>query len=101
MGLTFIPKPEPAWVSVGGAPGELAFDVFARTLGPGMAIFSLATAAKPYRRGEKWAWYVLWYWPLLFLIHAIAFGSVIHGLPLFIIALMGLLGPYRKFFPRK
>jgi preprotein translocase subunit SecG len=67
----------------------------------GMAIFGLAIILKSYRKGEKWAWYVLWYYPVFFAIHIVAFGTFLPDIIFLVISLLGLLLPYRKFFPKK
>ena len=68
------------------------------------AVLLAAVSWKSYRTGERWAWYAMWIVP-------IALGSIaITGLSagaggwpiffgLFIIALLGVLLPYKKFFP--
>jgi len=59
-----------------------------------------------YRRGEKWTWYTLWSLPVLLGINALitaSFGNVSQTLEwilMMIVSLLGLLLPYRKFFPR-
>ena len=74
----------------------------------GFSVFGIAIFLKPYRRGEKWAWYVSWYFPALgiafianelIIVHS---NQVLLAVTLFLIlSLLGLLLPYRKFFPRK
>jgi hypothetical protein len=67
----------------------------------------LAITLTGYRRGEKWAWYTLWLVPAL-LVGQGLFNSVFLGdakemlqwIPITTVALVGLLLPYRKFFPR-
>ena len=68
------------------------------------AVLLTAVSWKSYRTGERWAWYAMWIVP-------IALGSIaITGLSagaggwpiffgLFIVALLGVLLPYKKFFP--
>ena len=77
-------------------------DVAVRTLigtfGAGMGIFGLAITLTAFRRGERWAWFVLWYYPIFFLIHVIALGTVLPDLIFLVISLLGLLLPFRKFF---
>ncbi len=75
----------------------------------GLTIFGLATTLNSYRKGEKWSWYSLWYYPIFF-------GSILalyvapatsdsywsgNSSLFLILSLIGLLLPYRKFFPRK
>ena len=75
------------------------------------AIFIMVLAAVPYRRGERWSWFVLWALPVNLTIGAardLALGYTGFFplwwpfiLILIIVALVGLLLPYRKFFPGK
>jgi hypothetical protein len=67
----------------------------------------LAITLTGYRRGEKWAWYTMWLVPAL-LVGQGLFNSVFLGdfkemlqwIPITTLSLLGLLLPYRKFFPR-
>ena len=67
----------------------------------------LAITLTGYRRGEKWAWYTLWLVPIL-LVSSGIFNSIFLGdvnnmlewIPITSISLVGLLLPYRKFFPK-
>ena len=67
----------------------------------GMNLFGLAITLKPYRNGEKWAWYTLWYLPLIFSLHFLLIFPTSLNLTLAILPFLGLVLPYRKFFPRK
>ena len=67
----------------------------------GMVVFGLAVILKPFRRGERWAWYVLWYYPVFFVLHIIAFGTFIIDGVFALICVLSLLAPYRKFFPKQ
>ena len=66
----------------------------------------VAISLTGYRRGEKWAWYSMWSVPVLLVMNALviaSFGDVfqtLEGIPLTIVSLLGLLLPYRKFFPK-
>jgi len=71
------------------------------------SLLVLVIALTGYRRGEKWAWYTLWLVPILLvssaLFNASWFGRVNEALqfiPITTVALVGLLLPYRMFFPR-
>jgi len=71
------------------------------------SFFVLAITLKGYRRGEKWAWYTMWSVPVLLVSNAlfsvIFIGDVsqtLQSIPITTITLLGLLLPYRKFFPR-
>ncbi len=86
----------------------------------GIAILVMAISMTAYRRGEKWAWYALWSIPAMFIgfmalwINAGATLTVLavvggrgvleEGLPIFkfllIVSLLGLLLPFRRFFPK-
>ena len=68
----------------------------------------LAITLTGYRKGEKWAWYTLWLVPVILvsmgIYNAIFFSDVnqsLESIPIVSISLLGLLLPYRKFFPRK
>jgi len=71
------------------------------------SFFVIAITLTGYRKGEKWAWYTLCLVPILLvscaLFNAWFFGDVNESLqfiPITTISLLGLLLPYRKFFPR-
>ena len=74
----------------------------------GFGFFVLVTSATAYRRGERWAWNILWSVPVFFLGHAaiaLNFGqstaSLIPFLSVFVVlSILGLLIPIRKFFPK-
>jgi hypothetical protein len=74
----------------------------------GFGFFVAVISATAYRRGERWAWYILWSVPVFFLGHAaitLIFGqstsSLIPFLTLFVIlSFLGLLLPFRKFFTK-
>lgn len=67
----------------------------------------MAISVTAYRRGQKWAWYALWVLPLIFIgwiaIDPLTLGESTGAFMLssLIVSLIGLLLPYRKFFPRK
>jgi len=67
----------------------------------------LAITLTGYRRGEKWAWYTLWLVPALLVWNAfynVSFlgdvNQALQWIPVTSVSLLGLLLPYRKFFPR-
>ncbi len=71
------------------------------------SFFVLAIALTGYRRGEKRAWYIMWLVPITLvsspLLTASFTGDVFQSLesiPVITVSLLGLLLPYRKFFPR-
>jgi hypothetical protein len=70
-------------------------------------IFVIAITLTGYRKGEKWAWYIMWFVPVLLvsdaLFSVIFIGDVsqtLQFIPITTLTLLGLLLPYRKFFPR-
>lgn len=67
-------------------------------------VLMMAIAAIPYRRGEKWAWFVLWMILVFLIIQLVnsrgGFGWQADFVFIFV-ALAGLFLPYRKFFPKK
>ena len=67
----------------------------------------LAITLTGYRKGEKWAWYTLWLAPALLVWNAIYntyflgdINQTLQWIPITTVTLLGLLLPYRKFFPR-
>jgi hypothetical protein len=82
--------------------------LFLRAIGVasmGMGIFGVMITVVPYRRREKWAWFVLWYYPVFWSVHLI--GRLppgqehIHQIVFIIISLAGLLLPMNAFFSRR
>lgn len=80
-------------------PNFILEDTLISTFGVGMAIFGLAIILVPFRKTERWAWWVLWYWPVLLLIHVLVLDTWLPDLPLVILAIAALLLPFRSFFP--
>ena len=72
------------------------------------SLLVIAITLTAYRRGKKWAWYAMWLMPVVLVTQGI-FDSVFLGdvnemlkwIPTTIVSLLGLLLPYRKFFPGK
>jgi len=82
----------------------------------GFAFFITAISLTAYRKGEKWAWYAFWFLPAYFIGSAAIATSIESSLSytqalnqafllpitmVTILSLLGLLLPYRKFFPSK
>ncbi len=71
----------------------------------GLVVFGLAIIMTGFRRGEKWAWYSLWYYPIffasIFALNTTDAYWTTNSSVFLILSLIGLLLPYRKFFPRK
>ena len=69
-----------------------------------MGVLLMGIAAFPYRKGERWAWYTCWSLPVLLVIQ-LANSRGGHGwqadLVSLLLALAGLIMPYRKFFPKQ
>jgi hypothetical protein len=69
----------------------------------GMGLFGVLITAMAYRRRERWAWCVLWYYPLFWAAHLL--GGLpprkehVHQIVFIVLALAGLLLPVREFFP--
>ncbi len=71
------------------------------------SLLVLAITLTGYRKGEKWAWYTLWLVPALLVWNAFLnvnfLGDVnqaLQWIPITAISLLGLLLPYRTFFPK-
>jgi len=71
------------------------------------SLLVLAITLTGYRRGEKWAWYTLWLVPALLVWNAFYnvyflgdVNQMLQWIPVTTVSLLGLLLPYRKFFPR-
>jgi hypothetical protein len=71
----------------------------------GMGLFGLLITLIAYRRRERWAWFALWYYPLIWTAHLV--GGLppgkdhVHQLVFIVVSLAGLLLPVREFFPRR
>ena len=78
-----------------------------------LASLSILVCLRGYRRGQRWAWYVFWMWPLLMMFIFLTFATadrhpgfpppppMISAVVFFIILALALLLPYRKFFPKQ
>ena len=71
----------------------------------GMGLFGVMITVFAYRRVERWAWFILWYYPIFWSAHFL--GGLppsqdhIHQIVFIILSLVGLLVPVREFFPRE
>ena len=71
------------------------------------SFFVLVITLTGFRRAERWAWYTMWSVPALLIGNAL-FAAIYIGdasqmlafVPITTITLVGLLLPYRRFFPR-
>jgi len=71
----------------------------------GMGFFGTVITLKSYRRKERWAWFTLWFYPIFWTLH-LAGGlppgnDHIHQVVFIVISVLGLILPFRNFFPRK
>jgi len=67
-------------------------------------VLMAAIAAGPFRRGEKWAWYVSWVVPLMLFIQFVnsrGGNGWQFDLGFFFATIAGLLWPFRLFFPKR
>jgi hypothetical protein len=63
----------------------------------------MGIAAMPYRKGEKWAWYIFWILPVNLVIQLVnSRGGFAWQLDVafLVVVLAGLFMPYRKIFPK-
>ena len=72
------------------------------------SLFILAITLTGYRRGEKWAWYMMLLAPILLATDAVFsvvfigdINQVFQFVPITTITMFGLILPYRIFFPKK
>lgn len=69
----------------------------------GMGLFGLLITTNAYRRRERWAWFVSWYYPVFWAAHLV--GNLppgkdhVHQVVFIALSLVGLLLPVREFFP--
>jgi hypothetical protein len=61
-------------------------------------LLELIILFKSFRKGEQWAWWVMWLLPLLWLSHFLANPATVHNLVIAVITALGLTLPYRTFF---
>lgn len=81
---------------------------FLRALGiatTGMGFFGTVITLMSYKRKERWAWFVLWYYPIFWTVHLVGGlppgNDHVHQVVFIILSLLGLMLPIRQFFPRK
>jgi hypothetical protein len=77
-----------------------------------LGLFSIAVVLTGFRRGERWAWYTMWLYPLFLVLHSLLILSSIEhpeaGIPaplvsgpvVLVITALTLALSYRKFYPR-
>jgi hypothetical protein len=70
----------------------------------GMGLFGVVITMIAYRRGERWAWFTLWYYPIFWIAHLL--GGLppgqdhIHQIVFIVLSLASLLVSVSEFFPR-
>ena len=68
----------------------------------GVGLFGGLIAIIPFRRGERWAWWALWFYPLFWTVHLV--GGLppgkdhVHQVVFIALSLAGLLLPVRPYF---
>jgi hypothetical protein len=77
-----------------------------------LGLFSMAITLTGFRRGERWAWYTMWLYPLFLGLHTLVILSaykypqagipvpLVSGLVVLVITGLTLALSYRKFFPK-
>jgi hypothetical protein len=66
----------------------------------GFNVLALILILVPFKRHDRWAWYTLWILPLQWL-SQFAFFPDLTYLTLALLTAVGLILPYRSFFPRE
>ena len=72
----------------------------------GFAVPTVLISATSYRKGKKWAWYLLWYVPVVLVIGiyqsyaSLDLRALVGNFLESAVPVLGLLLPYRKFFPK-
>ena len=76
-----------------------------------MGILMVAVSFTGFRKGDRWAWYAMWVWPLWTILAILLLSSaatqpgpgtpipILSGSVLLVISLVALAMSYRKFFP--
>lgn len=70
----------------------------------GMGLFGLHVTLGPFQHRERWAWVVLWYYPVFWAAHLLGDlppgNDHIHQIVFIVLSLAGLLLPIRQFVSR-
>jgi hypothetical protein len=66
------------------------------TFGTGMGLLTIAVAATAYRRGERWAGWVLAYYPPFFAVHIAVFGTWIPDAGLLVLSVAALVAGWLR-----
>jgi transcriptional regulator with XRE-family HTH domain len=71
----------------------------------GLGLFGVLMAAIPFRRGERWAWYAFWFYPVFWTVHLVGRlppgNDHVHQIVFIVLSLTGLLVTVGWFFPRR
>jgi hypothetical protein len=71
----------------------------------GLGLFGVLIAVLPFRRGERWAWYAFWFYPVFWTVHLVARlppgKDHVHQVVFIVLSLAGLLVTIGRFFPRR
>ncbi len=59
-------------------------------------VLTTAIAATSFRRGERWAWFAFWIWPLFFTVHGVAFFAVDYVFAALGVAALALTAPLSR-----
>lgn len=64
----------------------------------GLNLFGALIAVTAFRRGERWAWLALWFWPFMFATHFVAYESSFRYLQLvwIVLSVAALAATYPK-----
>ena len=65
----------------------------------GLGLFGVLMAAIPFRRGERWAWYAFWFYPVFWAVHLVwrlpPVRDHVHQVVFIVLSLVGLLSTAR------
>jgi hypothetical protein len=68
----------------------------------GMGVFGIVITAIPFRHRERWAWYVMWCYPLFWIAHLLGRlppgNDHVHQVIFIVLSVSGLLVSLRTFF---
>jgi hypothetical protein len=67
----------------------------------GLGVLTMVMSLRWFRAGDRWAWYAFWFFPLLFGWATVTTWAVPVWVLLLMLAVGGLLGSYRRFFPTR
>ncbi len=59
-------------------------------------VLTVAIAVTAFRRGERWAWFAFWVWPLFFVVHGFAFFVVDFVFAALAVAALALTAPTQR-----